>query len=244
MSWLACATTLLFMLLWSSRPSLTNAATRGEMIRARSGVTATDDTQCSKVGRNVLREQGHAVDAAVAAVLCLGVVNAAGSGLGGGGFMLVKIAKGEAKVFDMREMAPKQASQERVQASTIIEEGEVCIEGDGHLALEHGGGELVDLSGNPGEKGGEVLSRDVWHAREKVLLGTPLDAASGAYRGETERVGHAILESSNGHLDLEIGDIASAQASRRAAQASRRAAPVVSEEDEELGIDLMGATSA
>ncbi|CAK9185146.1 unnamed protein product [Ilex paraguariensis] len=99
------------MLVLSSTSSLANALTRGEIISARSGVIATDTTRCSKIGENVLREGGHAVDASVAAALCLGVVSPASSGIGGGGFMLVKVSSGEVKVFDMRETAPKQASQ-------------------------------------------------------------------------------------------------------------------------------------
>ncbi|KAK6125760.1 hypothetical protein DH2020_040500 [Rehmannia glutinosa] len=83
---------------------------QGKIIIARSGVVATDETICSKVGRDVLVGGGHAVDAAVAAALCLGVVNPPFSGLGGGGFMLFREASGEAKVFDMKEMAPKRAS--------------------------------------------------------------------------------------------------------------------------------------
>ncbi|KAK4437140.1 Glutathione hydrolase 2 [Sesamum alatum] len=79
---------------------------------ARHGVVATDEAECSRIGRDVLRRGGHAVDGAVAAALCLGVVNPAHSGLGGGGFMLVRSSSGRAKVFDMREMAPGRASKD------------------------------------------------------------------------------------------------------------------------------------
>ncbi|XP_060577711.1 glutathione hydrolase 7-like, partial [Ruditapes philippinarum] len=63
--------------------------------------------QCSNVGLQMLEQGGNAVDAAVAAMFCMGVINAESSGLGGGGFMLVhdhKIEKSE--VFDFRETAP------------------------------------------------------------------------------------------------------------------------------------------
>ncbi|KAL0342767.1 UNVERIFIED_CONTAM: Glutathione hydrolase 2 [Sesamum calycinum] len=49
---------------------------------------------------------------AVASTLCIGVLRPADSGLGGGGFILVQSYKGEAKVFDMREMAPGRASKD------------------------------------------------------------------------------------------------------------------------------------
>ena len=54
------------------------------------GAVATDDPRCSDVGVSILRDHGgSAVDAAIAVVLCLQVVNPAGSTLGGGGFMLI-----------------------------------------------------------------------------------------------------------------------------------------------------------
>nr|XP_028957619.1 glutathione hydrolase 2-like [Malus domestica] len=69
------------------------------------------DLRCSRIGINVLREGGNAVDASVAAVLRLGVVNPASSGLGGGAFMFIRLASGEAHAFDMRETAPLLASE-------------------------------------------------------------------------------------------------------------------------------------
>ncbi|KAK6123448.1 hypothetical protein DH2020_042813 [Rehmannia glutinosa] len=89
-----------------------HASSRGERVEADQGVVATDETECSKIGKNVLYRGGHAVDAAVAATLCIGVVSPADSGLGGGGFILVRPAKGDAKVFDMRETAPGRASKD------------------------------------------------------------------------------------------------------------------------------------
>ncbi|XP_012831092.1 PREDICTED: gamma-glutamyltranspeptidase 1-like [Erythranthe guttata] len=81
------------------------------MVSGKNGVVATDQTECSIIGRDVLKKGGHAADAAVAATLCVGVVSPIDSGLGGGGFILVRLANGEAKVFDMREIAPGRASK-------------------------------------------------------------------------------------------------------------------------------------
>ncbi|XP_031267593.1 glutathione hydrolase 1-like [Pistacia vera] len=82
---------------------------RREVIVTHHGVVATDDGRCSKIGMDVLRAGGHAVDASVAAALCLGVVSPASSGLGGGAFMLIRLASGKAQAFDMRETAPMKA---------------------------------------------------------------------------------------------------------------------------------------
>jgi len=84
---------------------------RHQEVVARHGAVATDDGRCSRIGIDVLREGGHAVDAAVAASLCLGVVSPASSGIGGGAFMLIRLASGEVHAYDMRETAPMQASE-------------------------------------------------------------------------------------------------------------------------------------
>lgn len=106
---------LLFLSLLPFSASLHAASgstkSRPEVIYARHGAVATDDGRCSKIGMTVLREGGHAVDASVAAALCLGVVSPASSGIGGGAFMLIRQGNGKAQAFDMRETAPALASQ-------------------------------------------------------------------------------------------------------------------------------------
>ena len=68
---------------------------------------ATDNDKCSKIGNNILNSNGSAVDAAIAAMFCLGVINMHSSGVGGGGVMLVYSRKlKKAKVIDFRETAP------------------------------------------------------------------------------------------------------------------------------------------
>ena len=68
---------------------------------------ATDNKQCSEIGNNILNSNGSAVDAAIAAMFCLGVINMQSSGVGGGGVMLVynRTLK-KATVIDFRETAP------------------------------------------------------------------------------------------------------------------------------------------
>ena len=68
---------------------------------------ATDNDKCSEIGNNILNSKGSAVDAAIAAMFCLGVINMHSSGVGGGGVMLVYSRKlKKAKVIDFRETAP------------------------------------------------------------------------------------------------------------------------------------------
>ncbi|XP_051126687.1 glutathione hydrolase 1-like [Andrographis paniculata] len=97
------------------RSSATAAAAGDRMpasIVARHGVVAADHGLCSTIGRDVLKEGGHAVDAAVATAFCLGVVNPASSGIGGGAFMLVHSShRNTTEAYDMRETAPLRASK-------------------------------------------------------------------------------------------------------------------------------------
>ena len=68
---------------------------------------ATDTDKCSDIGNDTLNANGSAVDAAIAAMFCLGVINMQSSGVGGGGVMLVYSRKlKNAKVIDFRETAP------------------------------------------------------------------------------------------------------------------------------------------
>lgn len=76
---------------------------------ATKGMVATDHPLASQAGATILKQGGNAVDAICAAVFAQSVVNPLGSGLGGGGFMLVKIANLPVRVLDFRERAPAAA---------------------------------------------------------------------------------------------------------------------------------------
>ncbi|XP_016472806.1 glutathione hydrolase 3-like [Nicotiana tabacum] len=83
-----------------------------DVVESEQAVVAADDGRCSEIGISMLKIGGHAVDAAVATALCLGVVNPMASGLGGGGFMVVRSSStSEVQAIDMRETAPLAASQ-------------------------------------------------------------------------------------------------------------------------------------
>jgi len=72
-------------------------------------MVSSDHRLASQAGAEILAQGGNAVDAAVATALACGVVQPAGSGLGGGGFAVVHGPSGD-RVLDFREIAPSGAS--------------------------------------------------------------------------------------------------------------------------------------
>ncbi|KAJ2549259.1 hypothetical protein EV175_004512 [Coemansia sp. RSA 1933] len=83
------------------------------LVAARNGAVATDEPRCSAIGVDVLRDGGSAVDAAIASALCIGVLQAHSSGIGGGGFMLVRPQDNEPPVLvDFRETAGGAATED------------------------------------------------------------------------------------------------------------------------------------
>ncbi len=66
----------------------------------------------SHVGVDILQAGGNAVDAAVATGFALAVVHPAAGNIGGGGFMLIRMADGKAHFLDYREMAPAGATRD------------------------------------------------------------------------------------------------------------------------------------
>lgn len=88
------------------------AAPFGETSTRRHGVVATVHALATEAGLEVMKSGGNAIDAAVAAALTLGVVDAQNSGIGGGCFMLIRLAKGEVLAIDGRETAPAAATRD------------------------------------------------------------------------------------------------------------------------------------
>ncbi|HWD37645.1 MAG TPA: gamma-glutamyltransferase [Fimbriimonas sp.] len=73
---------------------------------AKHGIVASSSSIASQVGVDIMKEGGNAIDAACAVGFALAVTHPAAGNLGGGGFMLIRLANGLAVTVDYREIAP------------------------------------------------------------------------------------------------------------------------------------------
>lgn len=87
------------------------AASR-DPVRARNGIVASTNEVASRVGVDIMKRGGNAIDAAIAVGFALAVTHPAAGNLGGGGFMMIRLRNGKTTAIDYREMAPAAATRD------------------------------------------------------------------------------------------------------------------------------------
>jgi gamma-glutamyltranspeptidase/glutathione hydrolase len=81
-----------------------------EPVHARHGIVVSAHELASQAGVEMMQAGGNAIDAAVATGFALAVVHSPAGNIGGGGFMLIRMANGETHFLDYREKAPAAAT--------------------------------------------------------------------------------------------------------------------------------------
>ena len=156
-----------------------------EAVRGAKAMVATDEELGSKAGVEILKRGGNAVDAAVAVAVALAVVEPAAGNIGGGGFMLVRLADGKTTFFDYREVAPGKASRN------------MYIKADGQLDEEASviGYKSVAV---PGTVAGLELALKTYGTMKLADVITPAIRLAESGFAVTEKLAHEFAEEKAG----------------------------------------------
>lgn len=147
----------LFLLLFTS--SLLLPASRAP-IRARHGMVVASDQLAAEAGVSMLKQGGNAVDAAVATGFALAVTYPGAGNIGGGGFMVIRMADGKSLAIDYRETAPAAARRDMyLDANGTVKSSKITY---GHLA-----------AGVPGSVAGLLLALEKFGTMDRARVLQP-----------------------------------------------------------------------
>ena len=147
-------------------------------ITAANGIVVSGHPEASRVGLEVLQRGGNAVDAAVATAFALAVTLPKAGNVGGGGFMVVRLADGTATTLDFREVAPAAATRDMY----LDEDGEADrdLSRTGHLSV-----------GVPGAVAGLLAALERWGTQDRAAVLDPAIAlAENGFRLTEKQTGH------------------------------------------------------
>ena len=97
----------------------------------KNGMVVSDNAVASKVGMEILKIGGNAIDASVATAFALAVTHPQAGNIGGGGFLVFMDSAGHSTTIDFREKAPLLASP-----TMFLDESGTLIKGSNHRGLK------------------------------------------------------------------------------------------------------------
>lgn len=152
-------------------------------ITCSNGAVVSAHPLASKVGVDILKKGGNAIDAAIATQLALAVVYPGAGNIGGGGFMVAHLKNGKNVTLDYREKAPAKAQRDMY----LDKDGypQMHLSQDGHLA-----------AGVPGTVAGLFASHKYAKLSFKELIQPAIDLAENGFA-----VTAAEAASLNNHKD-------------------------------------------
>lgn len=207
---LVCA--VIFSLILFPNQSQTKAAW-GEPVRGKNAMVASQHELASKIGTEILKKGGNAVDAAIAVGFALAVVYPEAGNIGGGGFMLIRSKDGKIVTsIDYREMAPAKAARDLY----IGKDGKV-ITGEGGSVI---GYRAAGVPGTPAGfeyafrkygsgkvKWSELVEPSVKLAANGYILSHRLAELFKSYRGSLEKYEDSRKIFLNNGKFFEEGDL-------------------------------------
>ena len=99
------------LLLCCSKKSIQNSRKKNRGLIAENAMVVSAKEEASKIGLDIMKQGGNAFDAMVATDLALLVTYPVAGNIGGGGFMVFRLADGTSGALDYREMAPISATK-------------------------------------------------------------------------------------------------------------------------------------
>jgi gamma-glutamyltranspeptidase/glutathione hydrolase len=146
-------------------------------VRAKNGMVVSASKLASKVGLEILKRGGNAVDASVAVGFALAVTYPVAGNLGGGGFMVIRLHDGTTTTVDYREKAPLAAREDMF----LNEKGEFVLKLSSEGVLSSGvPGSVAGLIYALEKYGTMRLEQVIQPAINLAMDGFPLDYRSAA----------------------------------------------------------------
>lgn len=151
-----------------------------EPVRSKNGMVVSASEQATKIGVEILKQGGNAIDAAVAVGFALSVSLPAAGNIGGGGFMVLHLKNGKNLTIDFRETAPEKSTRN------------MFLNDDGSYSLKNSttGGKSVGI---PGTVDGLLLALEKYGTMELSQVIQPsIDLAQNGFE-----VGYRLADNIN-----------------------------------------------